>query len=79
MRRFDVFQDWNGAHKALMLLGLFLTLFGLVVALFPKLLVFILAAVCITAGLALIQAAVHERRSARELRKGCRFDVFSLW
>ena len=76
---FDILQDWNGTHRVLMLLGLFLALFGLVVAVFPKLLVFVLAAVCLTAGLALIQAAFHERRSAREFRKGCRFDVFSLW
>jgi uncharacterized membrane protein HdeD (DUF308 family) len=79
MRRFDILQEWYGAHRVLLLLGLCLTLFGLLVVLFPRLLEFIFAAVCITAGGALIHAAFRERRSARELREEYRFDVFSLW
>jgi uncharacterized membrane protein HdeD (DUF308 family) len=79
MRRFSILQDWEGAHGVLLVLGLFLALFGVLVLVFPKLLVFILAAVCVTAGAALIQAAFHGRRSAREFREGCRVEVFSLW
>ena len=79
MKRFDIFQDWDGVHRVLLVLGLILALFGVVVLVFPKLLVFILAAVCVTAGAALIQAAFNERRSAREFREGWRVDAFSLW
>ena len=77
VRRFDIVQGWDGAQKVLLLFGVALALFGLLVALVPKLLVFIFAAVCITSGIALIQAAFNERRSARENRD--RFDLYSIW
>jgi len=79
MKRFDIFKDWNGTHGTLMVLGLFLALFGVLVLVFPKLLVFILAAVCVTVGGALIQAAFYERRSAREFGEEWRIDAFSRW
>ena len=75
-RRWDLAFCLGSVLPAL-LFGVALALFGLLVALFPKLLVFIFAAVCITSGIALIQAAFNERRSARDNRD--RFDIYSIW
>jgi hypothetical protein len=61
-----------------MLAGLCLILFGVLVALFPKLLVFIFAAVCITAGLSLVHAAHRSRLSGRASRDRSGFDIDSI-
>jgi hypothetical protein len=79
MRRFEILTDWNGWRRIEMLVGSCLILFGALVALFPKLLVFIFAALCIGTGLALVYAAFKSRLSARTFNEGPGFDVYSSW
>ena len=79
MRQFEVVDNWNGWRRIEMLLGLCLILFGVLVALFPKLLVFIFAALCITVGLSLVYAARRDRLSERTFRDRSGFDIYSIW
>ena len=79
MSRFVIAKNWNGWQRIEMLLGLCLILFGVLVALFPKLLVFIFAALCITAGLSLVFAARRDRVSERAFRDRSGFDLYSIW
>jgi len=79
MRRYVIFSDWNGWQRMEMLIGLCLVLFGALVAAFPKLLVFMFAALCIGAGLALMYAAFKSRFSERTFNEGPGFDVYSSW
>jgi len=79
MRRFEILTDWNALQRIEMLVGLCLILFGALVALFPKLLVFIFAALCIGTGLTLVYAAFRNRVSARPFGEGPGFDVYSSW
>ena len=60
-------------------MGLCLILFGVIVALFPKLLVFIFAALCITAGLSLMLAARRDRLSERAFADRTGFDTYFMW
>lgn len=80
MKRLDIFEDWHGWHRMEVLLGLSLTLIGLVAVLFPRLLVFIFAAICIGVGLTLMYAGFRERVAARAFRRDeSRFDIHSAW
>jgi uncharacterized membrane protein len=79
MRRVEFVHGWNGWRRIEALLGLCLILFGVLVALFPKLLVFIFAALCITAGLSLMFAARRDRLSERAFTDRSGFDVYSIW
>ncbi len=79
MRRFEILSDWAGWHRIEMFAGLCLILFGALVALFPKLLVLIFAALCIGTGLALVYGALKGRASARAFSEGPGFDIYSSW
>ena len=79
MKRFEILADWDGWRRIEVLAGLSLTLFGVLVALFPKLLVFVVAALCIGAGVTLVYAAFKDRSSARACRDGSGFDFYSTW
>jgi len=79
MRRFEILTDWDGWRRIEIVAGLCLTLFGALVALFPRLLVIIFAALCISAGVALVYAAFKDRSSARAFRDGSDFDLYSAW
>jgi len=79
MRRFEILRDWDGWRRIEMLLGLCLIAFGVLVALFPRLLVFIFAALCITAGLSLVLAARRDRLSERAFTDRSGFDIYSIW
>ena len=79
MRRFEILQDWDGWRRTEMLFGLCLTLFGVLVALFPKLLVFMFAALCIGAGVTLMYAAFRDRLSVRALKDMSASDIYGGW
>ena len=79
MRRSEILRDWNGWRRVELLLGLCLIAFGVLVALFPRLLVFIFAALCITAGLSLVYAPRRDRLTERAFTARSGFDVYSIW
>jgi hypothetical protein len=62
-----------------MVLGVCFILFGVLVTLFPKLLVLLFAALCIGAGLALVYAAFKGRHSTRAYGEGPGFTTYSSW